>query len=380
MNKKNNDFFFEHYEKNAVPSIFKEIFYIQEKNNFVNHNYNLEENLSVLNSVMFVPSYTIPKVDETIFNTKKVKHFFKGYAIELEDFNSVDDYLKFRFRKNSKSILKKVKRLEHCFHISYHFYFGKISKKDYNFFMSQLKEMIAKRFQQRGDVSQNLLNWEHYHKIFFNLINDKKASLFVIKNNDEPICISISNHFNGKMFSSVSSYNIDYGKFSLGNTEIYKKLEWCLKNNHNTYEMGMGDLSYKQEWSSNIYNFEHQIVYPKKSYFISLMAHLEFIKIYLKEAVYKLAYVRYKNFKSRFKKVNCFDEDYKIIENTTEDFKNVSKIDYNARENQYLRKAIFDFLYSNIEQEKDITVNQISKLEKTFIINGKFNSQTIQFN
>ncbi|MCF7560808.1 GNAT family N-acetyltransferase [Sabulilitoribacter multivorans] len=379
MKKTVSDFFFEHYEKSNVPEIYHEILYTQGNKVYTNPCYNLNKCKTKVNSVMFVPAYIQPSLDGTVFKLKKISQFFKGYAIELDEFKTIDEYLKFRFKKNSKSILKKVKRLEHCFSVSYHFYFGEISQKDYDFYMDELKLMIIKRFKQRGDVSQNLLNWEHYYKIFFDLINSKKASLFVIKNNNEPICISISNHFNGKMFSSVSSYNIDYGKFSLGNIEIYKKLEWCINNNHNTYEMGMGDLSYKREWSNNVYNFEHHIVYPKKSIQLKVIACLEYLKIYFKELIYKLAYVRYKNFKSKLKKTEDYSDSYTILDSKNIDAKDYIKINYNKPENQFLKNAIFDFLYSKIEHEKDVSVFEKPKQAKVYLITGKSNSQIVQF-
>ena len=379
MKKSITDFFFEYYEKNVIPDVFSSVYFAQEKKDFINSNYQKKKNSNRINSVMFIPNYITPKIDNDLFNLKRVTQFFKGYAILLDKFNSINEYLKYRFKKNSKSILKRLKRLETSFPIKYEFHYGDISEKDYNFYMDILKEMIIKRFKQRDDISQNLLNWDHYHTIFFDLINNNKASLFVIKNNSEPICISLSNHFNGKMFSSVSSYDIDYGKFSLGSIEIYKKLEWCLENNHNTYEFGMGDLSYKREWSNHIYNFNHQIIYPKKSIIAALLAHIEFLKISIKEGVYKLTYVRYKKWKSKRNKTTPFKLNYKVssVENHITEFKNYRKIDYNIDKYRFLRKIVFDFLYSNMENTNDVVVYEKSKM--SYLIIGSKNRQKVVF-
>ncbi len=380
MNKKNSDFFFEYYEKCRIPDSFSEVFYTQEKTVYKNTNYQENKNLSHINSVMFVPAYINPRINNSLFKAKKINQFFKGYAIFLDEFNSIDEYLKYRFKKNAKSIRKRIKRLELSFAISYHFYFGEISEEDYHFFMDTLKKMIINRFKERNDVSQNLLNWDHYHKIFFDLINDKKASLFVIKNGKEPICISVSNHFNGKMFSSVSSYDIDFAKFSLGSIEIYKKLEWCLENNHNTYEFGMGDLSYKREWSNNVYNFEHQIIYPKKSIIAKIKANTEFIKVNIKEGIYKIAYVRYKKWKAKRKKNIPIQLSYNMLSgDDIVDYKNLSKVDYNLESHSFLRKVVFDFLYSNMENIGNVDVFELSKLEKSYLIIGQSSKQKIIF-
>ncbi len=380
MNKKHSDFFFEYYEKCRIPDSFSEVFYTQEEKIWRNSNYQEVKNLSLVNSVMFVPQYINPRVNNDLFNVKKITQFFKGYAILLDEFKSIDEYLKYRFKKNAKSIRKRIKRLELSFPISYHFYFGEISEKDYHFFMDTLKKMIINRFKERNDISQNLLNWEHYQKIFFDLINDKKASLFVIKNEEEPICVSISNHFNGKMFSSVSSYDIDFAKFSMGSIEIYKKLEWCIENSHNTYEFGMGDLSYKREWSNNIYNFEYQIIYPKKSIIAKIKATVEYIKVNLKESVYKLAYVRYKKWKTKRKKSIPFHPSYNVHSfEDIADYKSLSKIDYNLKSHSFLRKSVFDFLYSNMENVINVEVFELSKQEKSYLIIGQSNKQKIIF-
>ncbi|GAA3641424.1 GNAT family N-acetyltransferase [Flavivirga jejuensis] len=379
MKKNITDFFFEYYEKNTIPDVFSNVYYTQEKKDLINSNYQKKKNSSRINSVMFIPNYIAPQIDRDLFNLKKVTQFFKGYAILLDKFDSIDAYLKYRFKKNAKSILKRLKRLEISFPISYEFHYGAISEKDYNFYMDTLKEMITKRFQQRNDVSQNLLNWNHYHKIFFNLINNSKASLFVIKNNSEPICISLSNHFNGKMFSSVSSYNIDYAKFSLGSIEIYKKLEWCLENNHNTYEFGMGDLSYKREWSNDIYHFNHQIIYPKKSIIAIINANIEFLKVSIKEGIYKLTYVRYKKWKAKRNKTMPFKLNYKLssVDNDINALKSYKKIDYNTDQYLFLRKIVFDFLYSNIEHINDVVVYEKSKT--SYLIIGSKKNQKVVF-
>ncbi len=380
MTKKNSDFFFEYYEKSNIPDTFSEVLYAQDQKSFVNSNYDVDKNLDVINSIFFVPNYIVPKIDSKLFSIKKVTQFFKGYTILLDGFATVDEYLKFRFKKNAKSILKRVKRLELCFPISYQFFYGNISQTDYDLLMHMLKKMIINRFKQRDDVSQNLLNWDHYHKIFFNLINEKKASLFVIKNDTEPICISISNHYNGKLFSSVSSYDIDYGKFSLGNIEIYKKLEWCIENGHNAYEMGMGDLSYKREWSNNIYNFEHQIIYPKKSFFAIIQANIEYLKVLIKEGIYKIAYVKYKAWKAKRKKTKPFLAKYTTSKFDSEsNLENFTVLDINLENYHFLRKPFFDFLYSSMENINTVTVYEVSKPQKTYLIVGKRNRQQVIF-
>jgi len=381
VKKKRIDYFFEVYEKGVIPKAFSNI-YIDDELEVANPDYNEEwlRNSNTIFSVFFIPDYLRPSFNSELFSVKKVKQYFKGYTILLDDFDTVDAYIKNRFRSNAKAIRRRVKRLESCLDITYKIFYGSIKQEEYNFFMQQLKEMLVRRFEQRNDVSQSLTQWDRYQEMYFSLINEKKASLFVILQNNEPIVVSLNHHFQQRLFSAISSYDIDYAKFSLGNVEIYKKLDWCLTNDHNSYEMGMGDLTYKREWCNHIYHFEHQILYPKKSILAYCSASLIYFKASLKEFIYKIAYVRYKNFKASRKKDNHFDLPFSTAAIEPLDI-NLSyhAIDYTTQEYSFLRKPTFDFLYAAIEHVSNVKVLEISKEEKKYIIAGKSKMQHIAF-
>jgi hypothetical protein len=384
MKKVKIDYFFEVFEKGLIPKIYPKISYSKIEEQLINPDYDkkLVNNPDTVYSVFFVVDYLKPEVDKRIFNLRKVNQFFKGYAIFLDDFASADAYIKYRFRSNAKGIRRRVKRLESCFQISYKTYYGAIEEEEYNLLMDCLEKMLIRRFKQRNDVSQSLIRWDHYKSIYFSLINQKKASLFVVYDNNNPIVISLNHHFHGQLFSAISSYDIDYRKFSLGSVEIYKKLDWCIANNHKSYEMGMGDLTYKREWCNHIYNFEHQIIYPKKSISAAISAAIEYLKVSFKEFVFKIAYVRYKKYKAKRKKstVVLQEPEYQalpIIEAQYE--KQYPIIDYNSAEYNFLRKIVFDFLYTSIEKVSDVRVLKVLKEENTYLIIGKSKMQKIVF-
>ncbi len=382
MKKENIDYFFELYERGVIPKLFSKVNTFDDGKSIINHKYdeNLVRDSGKIYSVFFIPDYLKPSINSEIFSLKKVSQFFKGYAIFLNDFASADAYIKHRFRSNAKGIRRRVKRLESCFRISYKTFYGDIEKEEYDFLMECLRKMLVRRFEQRNDVSQSLTQWERYQKMYFSLINEKKASLFVVFENNDPIVVSLNHHFQGKLFSAISSYDIDYGKFSLGSVEIYKKLDWCINNNHDSYEMGMGDLSYKREWCNHIYHFEHQIIYPKRSILASINAFVEYLKVSAKEFVFKVAYVRYKKFKANRKKNNNFETPYESspIEEVNNDI-GYSVVDYNNQEYSFLRKPTFDFLYSAIDHVSNVKVFEISKEKKTYLIVGKSKMQKITF-
>lgn len=375
------DFFFELYEKGSIPKIFQEVYSSVDKKAIPNNVYDEQQIAKTprVYSVFFIPDYLRPRLDHNVFNVKKLSQFFKGYSVQLHGFSDVDTYLKHRFKNNAKSIRKRVRRLESCFQISDKMYYGAITEKEYDFFMDSLYDMLVRRFEQRNDVSQSLLNWGRFRKMYFNLINEKRASLFVVQEGDKPIIISLNHHFQGKLFSAISSYDIDYSKFSLGSVEIYKKLDWCIENGHNSYEMGMGDLSYKREWCNHIYNFEHQIIFPKQNLNAGFVASLEYVKASLKELIFKIAYVRYKKYKASRKKSKNIGLNYEAFPERELQGENYPVIDINTETHAFLRKPVYDFQYSNIENSANILILEISKEEKSYLIKGTNKIQKVVF-
>lgn len=384
MKKVHIDYFFELFEKGIIPKIFSKVEGLEEGEPLHNSEYEEKQFIDSdkIYSVFFILDYLKPVFNGKIFNTKKVNQFFKGYAIFLDDFTSADAYIKHRFRSNAKGIRRRIKRLESCFHISEKTYFGAIEQQEYDFLMDTLKNMLIKRFEQRNDISQSLLRWDHYMDMYFSLINQKKASLFVVFDDNNPIIISLNHHFHERLFSAISSYDIDYGKFSLGSVEIYKKLDWCIANNHKSYEMGMGDLAYKREWCNHIYNFEHQIFYPKNSISAAINANLEYIKVSFKEFIFKIAYVRYKEFKAKRKKNTNTTHLHSFKASAIEEGKcdkDYPVVDYTTSEYIFLRKFVFDFLYTSIDNVSNVKVVEVSKEQKSYLIVGKSKMQKIIF-
>ncbi|WP_299896384.1 GNAT family N-acetyltransferase [uncultured Aquimarina sp.] len=381
MKKNSIDYFFELFEKSSIPKVFSGV--KSESSTEVienkNHDSTLVNEPNEIYSVFFIPDYLEPSLDDTNFTVKKVDQFFKGYAIFLDGFSNADAYIKHRFRSNAKGIRRRIKRLETCFDITYKTYYGSIEKDTYDAYMDSLEKMLIRRFEQRNDVSQSLLRWDYYKKLYFTLINEKKASMFVAFDGNQPIIVSLNHHFQDRLFSAISSYDIDYSKFSLGSVEIYKKVDWLIANDHKSYEMGMGDLSYKREWCNHIYNFEHQVIYPKRSLLGIIKGNIEYTKVLFKEFVFKIAYVRYKNYKAKRKQsLGITSETYEVskIEDLNYD-ENFPEIDYNSDQYKSIRSKVFDFLYTSIDKVSDVRVVVLSEQEKSFLILGSSKMQKI---
>ena len=380
MQKKINDFFFQIFEKHTIPEVYKNVEF--KLLNKIDRNVNYTDSSNELHSVLFIPDYIKPIVERNVYKVKSVEQFFKGYTIDLRSFKSADEYVKDRFRSNAKVIRRKIRRLETCFSISYQYHYGEIELEEYNKLFDILHEMIVNRFEQRNEKSHNLPRWEYYKKIYFDLINKKQALLFVVYDQDKPIMISLNNLYSHHLFSSVSSFDTDYAKFSLGSLEIYKKLEWCLSNNIVSYEMGMGDLTYKKDWSNYIYPFIHHIVYPKKANPVTtIRANLEYLKVGVKEYLFKSFYQRYKSYKASKKSEPEPRVNYKILDIVTDELTECTReINFIENDNYaVLNRLVFDFLYATSLHKSVIKTFYCPDVNKVLITDEKDNHQVVQF-
>lgn len=218
------------------------------------------------------------------YGFKRVPQYNWGYSIALEGYSKVDDYLVAQFKSKNRSIIKRyIQRLEACFPISYRYFHGEISQTQYDLVFNALEEMIKDRFQQRQETHLEFWRWEHLREHTLGLIRSGKASFFVIYDGERPIEISLNYHLNKVLFSTISSFAIDYAKFGLGHVEIYKQLEWCLENGFTRFEMGVGGMEYKRRWSNDIYRFEHWILISQRNWVANLGGTAAYWGVRLKE-------------------------------------------------------------------------------------------------
>lgn len=309
----------------------------------------------------------------------------KGFAIALENYADVNDYLRQQYKSKARSqLLRRIRRLEECFSISFKRYYGEIDEAVCNELLASLKEMIITRFQERNQVSDNLKSWAQIQNSLHKLITTKKASLFVIYNESTPISISICYHYGRVFFSYIDSYDVDYYKFGLGNILIYKKLELCFKSGYRFLDMGWGELDYKRRWCNLIYNYEHHISLPGHSLSAYLLATWEGNKTQLKAYLTSLKpYQFFKGFSSRHNsKINSskMAQKYRFekLENSTS-YTHFVPVDIDAQENKRFKTILNDFIYTTEEHFNNIKLYR-SKREEFYIIKGKNQSKRVVFN
>ncbi|PWH82342.1 hypothetical protein DIS18_08800 [Algibacter marinivivus] len=382
INKQNFSNFFENIFNHGgkIPNFIRSILNSKSKEllyQSLNSNNNL--NFHILN---FVPDYFKFDVNQSI-SKKEVVQYQKAYASFLGNYNSVDEYIKNQFKKNARHIFKRKKRLELCFEIEYVKYYGYISKMDYNFLMTSLKIMLERRFKQRNETNKYLKSWEHLYENTFMLIREKKASIFAIFNNKTPIQVSIQSHFGDIMHSLIIAYDIDYSKFSLGNTAVYEQIKWCYINNYKILDQGYGYLEYKRLWSNYIYRYKYMIFFNKKSLKSILRGHVMCFKLNILEYLKSKEFLRVlkDNFLGTQKATKPLNSlGYKFAFKDLDEEIPLNKLTvFNIEDFSPLKQIVFDFLYLNASHIDTVQVFKIDSEIDTFLISGEKKKQKVIF-
>ncbi|MCF8273410.1 MAG: GNAT family N-acetyltransferase [Flavobacteriaceae bacterium] len=377
---KKEDFYIDLTEKNNVLKAYAHLKFSHDQTEFYTDKglFNLEKVVSI----RLFPKYLIPivhlKNHETIIKVSQDK--INGYAIPLNQAQDFETFYKEAFSKSFRANIKRfVSRFETCFNARYSMFFGSISREDYTLLMNALHHMLTNRFNQRNDDNRILNHWSYYMATTYDLINSKKASLFVIYNNHTPVHICINHHVNNILFVSIPSYDIDYAKFALGNISIYKLLEWSFQNNYKLLDMAYGDLEYKRRWSTLIYPFEHHILY-NYTWKHSVMAKIEIATIrfknYLKskniDDTVKTIKRKLKRKNIDFSEVNFTSEPVQTTDNTL----NKIAVTNENLEPSILKKPLFEFLFKHKVHIDQIHVFEI-QASKVYIISVKNISEKI---
>ena len=343
--------------------------------------------------IIAFPTFLKPTFQNDSFKTKKiVQKYLDSYGITIAPtITNIDHYVNAHFSKSSRTpILKKMKRLESCFNIRYQVYYGEISKETYTSIINKTHAMLVRRFNQRNDNNFILNNWKKYEALLFPLINDRKASVFVIYNEDTPIQVSINFHYQKTFFAYIPAYDIDYAQFGLGNTAVYKQLEWCIENNYAYLDMGNGDYDYKKRWCNYHYQLETHIQYKSSSLRHRLLAtkELNIIKLKngIKTGINSPFYAKIKKVIATKTPLNdSFSCSNYTIENLNEGVlhKNdaLQAIDLKKTTDfQELKKPLCDFLYTTKCHSDTVTIHKIINETHTFLITGGSSSIKVIFN
>ncbi len=337
---------------------------------------------NLIHIVHYIPPFLKPEIgnqaEQRLITFKFPRA--KGFMVNLNGYTSIDQYLSAQLSsKRRKNLRSYVRKLETCFKIRYEFYFGEIQKKRYDLLMAKGRLFLQNRFEQKGETHELLASWDFIEKTTYELILLKRASLFVIYNNEEPISVCLNYHHDTIFHNAIGSYDIAYSKFSLGYVAILRQLEWCLANGILLFDLSLGDLDYKRIWSNVIYDFEHQILYKQKNHLNKLVAGglVSFyqLKDYLKRMKVDTLYHKLRRVISKEPKPgnNSYSEQqFELVDLDLVPLTEQARlVDLNHESYAFLRKPVVDFQFSSEEKSEDIKIYQVNGQKDRFYILGR---------
>lgn len=240
-----------------------------------------------------INSYTVADIPDFInvvlkeksdhIKVKKIQQY-KGYLIDLTKFKNAEDLLIQTLSRNPrKNFRSKKRKLESNHDIDYSFQYGEIDKDYYDYLFEICYKLMEERFHEKKIYNRNLIKWKYYHNLFYPLILDKKASIFVISDQEKPITITLNFHVSDIVFSHIQIYDLDYSRYSMGDIAIFKNIEWCYRNDINIWDFSKGATDNKLRWSNHIYQFDYNMFYNSKSLISAFKAKTISLKLVIKQ-------------------------------------------------------------------------------------------------
>ncbi|MFC4096189.1 GNAT family N-acetyltransferase [Euzebyella saccharophila] len=325
-----------------------------------------------------IPSYFNNETAESkkigFLSTKQ----YPGYLIELTAFANYQEYLQKTFSKSSRYKLNKYKkRLEECFDIRYQMIWGTVEIEAYEKIFDTFKNLLEKRFDDKEVYNNNLdpKEWNFYKEVVYPLLLEKKAGLFVIYDEENPIGITLNYFSDTIIFDAITVFDIDYAKFHLGSVTIMKILEWGWEHHFKIFDFSKGHYEYKTRWATQKYDFEYHIYYDRDSIKSKMTANCikQFYELKqqlrdrkLNERLHKLTYLLKKNKKEKEKTLDySFSNlESEIIPDHLEEL-NPKKL-----VNKHLKTIAFDFLYLNNECMKNLRIYKSDQKEIDYLLIG----------
>lgn len=313
---------------------------------------------------------------------------YEGYLAEIEKFDNLDQYMTSIYsQKRRKDLRRSFNRLEKCFDLNYKMYHGEIEKDEFDFIFQKFYNLLDKRYSNKQERCAELdpSLWAYYSDLVYPMILEKRASLFVVYNQENPIGIRFIYNFGTTLILWLSVFDIDYYKFSLGKNVVYKLLEWSFQNGVTLIDFTHGDFEWKKTWSSNTYQKHHHLLYDSSSIngkSAALFIEMKFkLKRFLRD---KKLIKKYNNLKFKVSSL----KNKKSIGYVSYDVNSVSE---DIPKNEYLelisiyddkymsqRKAVFDFIYKHQESINKYQFYKHKDLNNVYYALGETNTLLIK--
>ena len=140
--------------------------------------------------------------------------------------------------------------------------------------MDRFKAMIEARFAQRNMKHDALKRWDEYRDTTYGRILDRKASLIVYYDHLQPIAIGLNIQREQALFSAITTYDIQYHKYSLGLQLIMAKIQWSYELGIKFVDLGWGDLEHKKALANRLEAYRTDVVYPAGKPWLKPLAYV----------------------------------------------------------------------------------------------------------
>jgi len=158
------------------------------------------------------------------------------YELQLENYNSIDDFLLKNFNSKRRNNLKN--QIAQIMSNKVSIVNGSISE------FELMVEMNKKRFKE-----ESTFHYPHREDFFRDIIKKYKSELTTIFVNDNPEAVGLSIHFKESTIGLNSGTNITYN--GLGKFLILQKINSAIQNGSKMYDARAGDLGWKESFNFN---------------------------------------------------------------------------------------------------------------------------------
>lgn len=338
-----------------------------------------------------VPDYFDVKEVEKENTSLRLKKVFQyqGFLMDISSYNDQDEYINAQFSsKNRREFRSNQRRLEECFNIEYSFLHGELSASKFNAVFDKFYTLLNKRFAGK-QVNYHHLSpekWSYYKELVYVMLQEKKASLLLINRDETPIGVTLNFHSEDVLFETITVFDPDYYKFSIGKTSIIKLLEWCFENNYRISDFSKGDFEYKHKWGNQVYDFNYHILYDSKSMRSILTANFVTLfyntKLYLRRKKVNELYRKYKFLlQGKPKETNEYTAiKFEKLDDFDVNSSDYQSVDYELDSNHFLKQYVYTFAFANPEPISTIKVFKTIGDQKQIVISGSKKAQKITFN
>lgn len=237
--------------------------------------------------VFDVPSHSPGFKDHTSTSLKILKSKqYPGFLCDLSAYKNLEDYMLHIISSKSRSKFRFYRRkLEKTYGITYKMFDETTTEEEYNQLFIKFEELLHKRFLDKKTINANLNKdvWDFYHDVTYPMMLEKKASIFVTFNQNDPIAITLLYLNNNITYDTIRVFDIDYAKYRLGTVSIMALLDWCFKHNIQILDFSKGYFEYKERWTNKSYHFDYHIVYDSSSHILKIIAYFIYVFYNLKQ-------------------------------------------------------------------------------------------------